>query len=131
MLWLVLTRTRYGVATLAVSMDEDGARLVGIETEKVFNLSMFASAFLAAVAGALISPIMSMTPEMWNMPLMKAFVVVVGGRHRQPHRQHLGRLLPGLAGDFHRLCHLAQTNRGGFPGATHRVPGVQAFGHLG
>ncbi|MCF8043755.1 MAG: branched-chain amino acid ABC transporter permease [Desulfarculaceae bacterium] len=79
MLWLVLTHTRYGVATLAVSMDEDGARLVGIETEKVFNLSMFASAFLAAVAGALISPIMSMTPEMWNMPLMKAFVVVVVG----------------------------------------------------
>ncbi|MCB2192861.1 MAG: branched-chain amino acid ABC transporter permease [Deltaproteobacteria bacterium] len=78
-LWLVLTRTRYGVATLAVSMDEDGARLVGIETEKVFNLSMFASAFLAAVAGALISPVMSMTPEMWNMPLMKAFVVVVVG----------------------------------------------------
>ena len=78
-LWLVLTRTRYGVATLAVSMDEVGARLVGVETEKVFNLSMFGSAFLAAMAGALISPILSMTPTMWNMPLMKAFVVVVVG----------------------------------------------------
>jgi len=78
-LWLVLTRTKYGIATLAVSMDELGARFVGIETEKVFNFAMFASAFLAALAGAIISPILSMTPTMWDMPLMKAFVVVVVG----------------------------------------------------
>lgn len=78
-LWLLLTRTKYGIATLAVSMDELGARFVGIKTERIFNFAMFASAFLAAVAGALISPILSMTPSMWNMPLMKAFVVVVVG----------------------------------------------------
>ncbi len=78
-LWLLLNRTKYGIATLAVSMDELGARFVGIKTERIFNFAMFASAFLAAVAGALISPILSMTPTMWNMPLMKAFVVVVVG----------------------------------------------------
>jgi branched-chain amino acid transport system permease protein len=78
-LWLILTHTKYGIATLAVSMDELGARFVGIETEKVFNFAMFASAFLAALAGAIISPILSMTPTMWDMPLMKAFVVVVVG----------------------------------------------------
>jgi branched-chain amino acid transport system permease protein len=78
-LWAILTRTKYGVATLAVSMDEDGARFVGIETEQIYRLAMFLSAFLAAIAGAIISPIMSMTPQMWNMPLMKAFVVVVVG----------------------------------------------------
>jgi branched-chain amino acid transport system permease protein len=67
------------VAILAVSMDETGAKFVGIETERIFRLTMFVSAFLAAVAGAIISPILSMTPQMWNMPLMKAFVVVVVG----------------------------------------------------
>ena len=78
-LWLVLTKTKYGVATLAVSMDETGARFVGIEPEQVFKLAMFVSAFLASIAGALISPTLSMTPIMWEWPLMKAFVVVVVG----------------------------------------------------
>lgn len=79
LLLLMLTKTKYGVATLAVSMDETGAKFVGIETEKIFRMTMFVSAFVAAIAGAIISPILSMTPQMWNMPLMKAFVIVVVG----------------------------------------------------
>ncbi|MDZ7761711.1 MAG: branched-chain amino acid ABC transporter permease [Desulfovermiculus sp.] len=78
-LWLILTKTKHGLASLAVSMDEVGAKFVGIEPENVFKLIMFASAFMAAIAGALITPIMSMNPLMWEMPLMKAFVVVVIG----------------------------------------------------
>ena len=78
-LWLALTRTKHGLAALSVSMDEDGARFVGVEPERVYKLVMFVSAFLAALAGAIISPVMSMTPHMWDMPLMKAFVVVVMG----------------------------------------------------
>ena len=78
-LWLVLTKTKYGIATLSVSMSELGARFVGIEPEQIFKLAMFVSTFLAAVAGAIISPILSMTPRMWEMPLMKAFVIVVIG----------------------------------------------------
>lgn len=79
LLWLMLTRTKYGKATLAVSMDESGAKFIGIETEWIFRLAMFISALLAALAGAIVSPVLSMTPQMWNMPLMKAFVVVVIG----------------------------------------------------
>jgi len=78
-LWLILTKTKYGIATLSVSMSELGARFVGIEPEQIFKLAMFVSTFLAAVAGAIISPILSMTPRMWEMPLMKAFVIVVIG----------------------------------------------------
>ena len=40
---------------------------------------MFASAFLAAIAGAIISPMLSIHPHMWEMPLVKAFVIVVIG----------------------------------------------------
>lgn len=78
-LWLWLTKTKYGIATLSVSMDEMGARFMGIETKTIFCLVMFASAFLVAMAGALISPILTMNPQMWEMPLMKAFVIVVMG----------------------------------------------------
>lgn len=84
-LWLVLTKTKYGIATLAVSMDELGARFVGIEPKQVFKLVMFVSTFLAAIAGAMIAPILSMTPRMWEMPLMKAFtIVVIGGMGSLP-----------------------------------------------
>jgi branched-chain amino acid transport system permease protein len=79
LLWLTLKKTKYGVAALALSMDETGARFVGIESENIFKLVMFVSAFLSALAGAIIAPILSITPLMWNMPLMKAFVIVVMG----------------------------------------------------
>jgi len=78
-LWLILTKTKYGVAALAVSMDKTGARFVGVEPEKIFILVMFVSAFIAALAGAIIAPVLSITPTMWDMPLIKAFVVVVIG----------------------------------------------------
>lgn len=79
LLWLALRKTKYGIAALALSMDETGARFVGIESENIFKLVMFVSAFLAALAGAIIAPILSITPLMWDMPLMKAFVIVVMG----------------------------------------------------
>ena len=79
LLLIALKKTKYGVAALALSMDETGARFVGIESERIFRLVMFVSAFLAALAGAIIAPILSITPLMWDMPLMKAFVIVVMG----------------------------------------------------
>lgn len=79
LLWLALKKTKYGIAALALSMDETGARFVGIESDNIFRLVMFVSAFLAALAGAIIAPILSITPLMWDMPLMKAFVIVVMG----------------------------------------------------
>ena len=78
-LWSILTKTKYGLATLSVSMDALGARFVGIETEHVFAFAMFVSTFLAAIAGSLISPMIVMTPYMWDNGLMKAFVVVIIG----------------------------------------------------
>jgi branched-chain amino acid transport system permease protein len=78
-LWIVLTRTKYGSATLAVSMDEIGAYLVGINSDNIFRLVMFSSAFLAAIAGGIISSMLSIHPNMWEMPLVKAFVIVVIG----------------------------------------------------
>ena len=79
-LWLALNRTRLGVAILAVSQDPLGARLVGIPSERVFRIVFALSAALAAMAGVLAAPFLSVQPSMHLLPLVKAFaIVIVGG----------------------------------------------------
>jgi branched-chain amino acid transport system permease protein len=79
-LWLALNRTRLGVAILAVSQDPLGARLVGIPSERIFRIVFALSAALAAMAGVLAAPFLSVQPSMHLLPLVKAFaIVIVGG----------------------------------------------------
>jgi branched-chain amino acid transport system permease protein len=63
-----------------VAQNVDAAVLVGIQTERVYLITMGISAALAAVAGVLIAPILEAVPNMWAFPLFKAFaVVIIGG----------------------------------------------------
>ena len=78
--WLALNRSRLGAAILAVSQDPLGARLVGIPSERVFRIVFAISAGLAALAGVLAAPFLSVQPSMHLLPLVKAFaIVIVGG----------------------------------------------------
>jgi branched-chain amino acid transport system permease protein len=80
MLWLFIHRTRTGKSISAVAQNVDAAVLVGIQTERVYLITMGISAALAAVAGVLIAPILEAVPNMWAFPLFKAFaVVIIGG----------------------------------------------------
>jgi branched-chain amino acid transport system permease protein len=79
-LWAGLNYTRLGSAILAVSQDPLGARLVGIPSERIFRMVFALSAGLAALAGVLSAPFLSVQPSMHLLPLVKAFaIVIVGG----------------------------------------------------
>ncbi|HEY1361080.1 MAG TPA: branched-chain amino acid ABC transporter permease [Xanthobacteraceae bacterium] len=75
----VLTRTRLGRELRAVAQDTEMAALMGIPVERAYLTAMALSAALAAAAGALVGPFLTVDPEMGWSPLLVAFTVVVLG----------------------------------------------------
>jgi branched-chain amino acid transport system permease protein len=80
LLWLFIQRTRLGSAILAVSQDPEAADYMGIPSDRIFSIVMALSAALAAAAGVLAGPFLTVQPTMWLLPIVKAFaIVIVGG----------------------------------------------------
>ena len=53
---------------------------MGIPSDRIFSIVMAISAALAAAAGVLAGPFLTVQPTMWLLPIVKAFaIVVVGG----------------------------------------------------
>ena len=79
-LYLFIQRTRLGSAILAISQDAEAAKYMGIPSDRIFSLVMAISAGLAALAGVLAGPFLSVQPSMHLLPIVKAFaIVIVGG----------------------------------------------------
>lgn len=79
-LYLFIQFTRLGSAILAISQDPEAAKYMGIPSDKIFSLVMAISAGLAALAGVMAGPFLSVQPSMHLLPIVKAFaIVVVGG----------------------------------------------------
>ena len=79
-LWLFIQYTRLGSAILAISQDPVAAQYMGIPSDRIFAVVMGISAALAATAGVLAGPFLTVQPTMWLLPIVKAFaIVVVGG----------------------------------------------------
>ena len=74
---LVLHGTRLGLSTRAVIMNEPLARALGINSEMVRFATFSAGAGLAALAGALITPLLSVDPLMGLPWLLNAFMLVM------------------------------------------------------
>lgn len=86
-------RTNIGLRVRALVQNPEMAALLGLNTALVYKLVFASGAFLAGLAGALISPMMSIDPYMGNIYLVRSFfVVIVGG---------IGQILGGtLVGSF-------------------------------
>ncbi len=79
-LYTFIQRTRLGSAILAISQDPEAAQYMGIPSDRIFGVVMALSAGLAALAGIMAGPFLSVQPSMHLLPIVKAFaIVVVGG----------------------------------------------------
>jgi branched-chain amino acid transport system permease protein len=78
-LWLVLTKTKLGIALGATASDAEVANLVGINVSRTMQLSMGIATCMAAVAGVLVSSIWTISPFMWTDPLSTILVIIVLG----------------------------------------------------
>lgn len=69
----------WGRQIQAVAQNRFGASLAGIDTAKASSIVFALSGGLAALAGALLSPIINPTPDVGVFPAVKSYVIVVLG----------------------------------------------------
>jgi branched-chain amino acid transport system permease protein len=79
-IYLFLTKTRTGAALEATAADKEAARLMGIDSQRMFFLAWGLGAACAGVAGGLLSTFFPIFPEIGANFILTAFVVVnLGG----------------------------------------------------
>jgi branched-chain amino acid transport system permease protein len=67
----------WGLPLKLVAEDEEIAGSVGIDVEKVRYLTFGAASSVAAVAGALLAPAVTIAPTMGRVPLILSLIVVI------------------------------------------------------
>ena len=78
-LWLMLMKTRLGLAIRCMAEDREVANLMGINERLVAMATMGISVGLAAFTGAVVVPLTIVNPFMWMEPLIIMMAVVVLG----------------------------------------------------
>ena len=78
-LWLVLTRTKFGLIMRATQQDRDTAQAFGVPVGKVYSMVFGLGAGLAALGAVLVVPIQQAHYLMGGDPLLLAFIVVIIG----------------------------------------------------
>lgn len=79
-LWVLIERTRYGLAIQATARDPEVATVLGLNVPLIRFVIFGLGAMLAGVAGGLAAPIQAVMPGMGIPVLVQAFVVtVIGG----------------------------------------------------
>ena len=98
-LWMFVTKTKIGRAMRALAQDREVAMLMGVNTERLYTLTMAISASLAALAGILImgSTERVVHPFTWQRPLVMSFAVVILGGLGSIKGTLLGAFVVGYA----------------------------------
>jgi branched-chain amino acid transport system permease protein len=78
-LWLLLMKTRLGLAIRSTAEDREVANLMGMKDSRIAMITMGISVALAGFTGAIIAPLMVLSPFMWMEPLILMMAVVVLG----------------------------------------------------
>ncbi len=80
--WYLINKTTIGMKLRAVVQDRNTATAFGIDADHIYTGTFAYGAGLAGLAGALVSPLKSVSPEMGTGYVVDAFfVVVLGGVH--------------------------------------------------
>jgi len=95
-----LRHTMAGKAVRAVAQDRRAARLMGIDVERTYMLTFGFGAGLAGVAGALLTPIFTLTPQIGGNFILAAFAVVVLGGLGSVWGAYIGGFLIGITEAF-------------------------------
>ncbi len=77
--WYLMYRTDIGMKLRAITQNREMASCFGINSRRIYSLTFAYGAGLAGLAGALVSPLKSVSPEMGTTYVIDAFMVVVLG----------------------------------------------------
>jgi branched-chain amino acid transport system permease protein len=94
--YVFLNKTHLGLMMRAVAQDAEIAALHGIRPKLIHTAAFAIGSLLAGAAGALMAPIYTVFPYMGELPMMKAFIVVVLGGLGSLPGAVIGGLLLGI-----------------------------------
>lgn len=77
--WFIIFKTSFGVRLRAVTQNKDMASCFGINSGVVYSSTFAFGTGIAAVAGAFVAPLKSISPDMGTNYIIDAFMVVVLG----------------------------------------------------
>jgi branched-chain amino acid transport system permease protein len=93
---MFLRRTVVGTAIRAVSTDKRAARLMGINVEMLYMITMGIGITLAGIGGVLLAPVYSLTPEFGFSFMLPAFVAAILGGMGSIPGAYIGGLIIGI-----------------------------------
>ena len=79
LLYALVYRTKVGLAMRAIEEDEETARMLGIDADRVAALACAVGFALAALAGAFVAPIYSLNPGMGLEAILMSFLIIIVG----------------------------------------------------
>src|SRR5262249_17705441 len=77
--YLMVVRTKRGMAMRATFQVRDAAALMGVRIERIHTATFALGSGLAAAAGALLGPVFLAYPTMGDLAATKAFAIVILG----------------------------------------------------
>lgn len=99
-LYILLMKTKVGKAMRAVSSNADAASLLGIDTHRIFIITMIVGCVLAGLAGAIIAPVFAIHSGMGHSVLFLVFMVLILGGMNSIPGAVLGGMMTGLLVSF-------------------------------
>jgi len=100
LLYAFMKFTFLGKALRAVSQDRETAGLVGINPDQVVMMTFVIASALAGMAGAMLGPVLVLTPFAGTSVIVKAFAIVIIGGFGNVEGTILAGLLVGLIESF-------------------------------
>ncbi len=100
LLYAFMRFTFLGKALRAVSQDRETAGLMGINPNQVIMLTFVLASALAGMAGALLAPVLVLTPFAGTSVIVKAFAIVIIGGFGNVEGTIIAGLLVGLIESF-------------------------------
>lgn len=99
-MYAMVHKTKFGLALQAVQQDGEATCLLGINPIKYRSLAFIIGFGLAGAAGGLIAPLFLVNTGMGNLPLVKAFVIIILGGMGSMSGAVLGGLILGFTESF-------------------------------
>lgn len=97
LLYWFLQKTYLGKAIRGTANNKIGAALVGIKSKRINYITFGLGAAIAAIAGSLMTPIISISPSIGHTFILKTFVVVVLGGLGNVLGAFVGGLIIGVS----------------------------------
>ncbi|MBX2872133.1 MAG: branched-chain amino acid ABC transporter permease [Saprospiraceae bacterium] len=95
-IYLLIQRTKLGLAMKACQQNVNASRMNGISANRIMAITFGISSVVGAIAGVLVAPILTLDPSMMWDPLLKGFAAAVLGGMKSLHGVVIGGLLLGV-----------------------------------